>query len=298
MSVRRVLLRLLVAIPLGLAIAVGVDVVRSGGPETWLAARGLGPPYVAQGEQVALPDGRSLYLDCRGSGSPTVVLENGLGSGASGWGFVLPKVADRTRTCAYDRAGIGRSESGPRQTVSDAVADLRELLAAAGERPPYVLVGMSLGGSHVRVFASAHPEEVVGVALVDAYMPDVTLPAAASLDPVIRADWQADVDATAALIERVEALDWAASVEEVRATKLEGIPVEALFVPPRYRFVHERLDPSVQAALIADWEAWIADLSPGRTRLTIAERSGHVIQMDRPDLVIDAIGRLVERSRG
>src|SRR5207247_8987128 len=94
--------------------------------------------------------------------------ENGLGSGAEGWGFVLPRIAERTRICAYDRAGIGQSEPAPRRTVADAVEELRALLTTAGERPPYILVGMSLGGTHVRVLAGRHADGTAGVVRVAA----------------------------------------------------------------------------------------------------------------------------------
>jgi len=62
--------------------------------------------------------------------------------------------------------------------------------------------------------------------------------------------------------------------------------------------VHEQLDPALQAVLIDEWELWILGLSPGRTRITIAERSGHVIQIDRPDLVIAAVERILAEARG
>ena len=287
----------LVAILAGLVIALAIDLVRLGGPQGWLAARGWAPPYDAQGELVDI-GGRRLYLDCRGAGAPTVVLENGLGSGAAGWGSVLPAIAERTRTCAYDRAGLGRSDPpAGRGTVGSAVEDLRALLAAAGERPPYVLVGMSLGGSHVRVFADRHRDEVVGIVLVDAFMPDVEQPSAARLDRRILADWTAALEATRASIEAVESLDWPASVAEVAATDLTGLPVEVVNIPQELRIQHELLSEADRRRLTDEWRAWIMALSPGRTTLTIAERSGHIIQLDRPDLVIAAIERLVDAGR-
>src|SRR5215218_3971038 len=101
---------LVLAVVAGLALAVGIVVLRPGGPLAWLAARGLPPAYVAQGASFEV-DSRSLYLDCRGDGSPTVVLEAGLGDTAAGWSAVHDALAATTRTCAYDRAGRGRSEA-------------------------------------------------------------------------------------------------------------------------------------------------------------------------------------------
>ena len=293
---RRWVVRAVLGLVGGIAVALVVDVARLGGTEAWLAARGLGPPYDARGTLVDVGD-RRLYLDCRGSGAPTVVLENGLGSGAGGWGFVLPELAERTRVCAYDRAGTGRSEGGPRRPVSAYVEELRALLAAAGERPPWVLVGMSLGGTHVRVFTARHPDEVVGLVFVDAYMPDVRLPSATRLPEPVIADFQAAFEATTRSIEATEPIDWHASLTELSSSSIAGRPVEVLAVPQELRLVHEQLDPALQAVLIDEWEAWILALSPGRTRITIAERSGHIIQMDRPDLVIAAVERVLAAVR-
>ena len=294
---RRWVLRIAIGLVGGIAVALAMDVARLGGTEAWLAARGFAPPYEARGALVDAGD-RRLYLDCRGAGGPTVVLENGLGSGSAGWGFVLPELAERTRVCAYDRAGLGRSESAPRRPVSAYVEELRALLAAAGERPPWVLVGMSLGGTHVRVFTARHPDEVVGVVLVDAYLPDIRLPSASRLPPAVEADFRAAFEATTRSIEATEPIDWRSSLAELSSASIAGRPVEVLSIPQELRMVHEQLDPALQAVLIDEWEVWILGLSPGRTRITIAERSGHIIQIDRPDLVIAAVERILAEARG
>src|SRR5215470_7259525 len=107
--------------------------------------------------------GRKLHLDCRGSGSPTVVVENG----SSGFSFefilVQTAVAKLTRICTYDRAGITWSEPGPTQdTVEQTVDDLHLLLAKEALAPPYVLVGASLGGIFVRSYQRRFPDAVAG----------------------------------------------------------------------------------------------------------------------------------------
>ena len=125
--------------------------------------------YLRDSHLVPIPDGRSLNLYCVGSGSPTIVLESGLGGGAYDWRAVQGKMAKLTRVCAYDRAGMGRSPMGPlpRDTKAD-VADLEALLKAADIRPPYLLVGHSMGGGYnLRLFASRHLEDVAGIVLVD-----------------------------------------------------------------------------------------------------------------------------------
>ena len=126
--------------------------------------------------------GRKMYMECVGTGSPTVVFESGYDpvGGASGpvWDGnqpgarpnrnILNSVGTITRACSYDRAGIGLSDRGPTpRTGIRVVEDLRTLLQRAGEHPPYVLVGFSLGGPLVYLFAGRHPDEVGGIVLVD-----------------------------------------------------------------------------------------------------------------------------------
>jgi pimeloyl-ACP methyl ester carboxylesterase len=281
----------------GVGIAVVVDVLRSGGLESWLGARGLAPPYVREGRLVTVADGRQIYLDCRGAGSPTVILDNGLGSGASGWGFVLTRIGEQTRVCAYDRPGIGHSSPRPTHTVGDTATELRQVLANAGENGPFVVVGMSLGGVYARVFTAEHRDDVVGVVLVDAYFPDGTWTDGTGVDPTWLADTAADVAATNHAIEGVENLDWPASRSELDDSRLDGIPLEVLAVDQHLRYEDERIPPDMEERIIASWRDWCLSLSPGMTTITIADRSSHVIQYDRPDVVIAAIRRRISDAR-
>jgi pimeloyl-ACP methyl ester carboxylesterase len=124
---------------------------------------------VSGGELVDIGDGRSLYLRCVGSGSPTVLLEAGFGGTTNNWSAVQPQLGRTTRTCAYDRAGLGNSLPIPGvHDAGDEVDDLARLLERAELTPPYLLVAQSYGGLLVRVFANAHPEKTAGVVLVDA----------------------------------------------------------------------------------------------------------------------------------
>jgi pimeloyl-ACP methyl ester carboxylesterase len=116
--------------------------------------------------------GYRLHLACTGSGSPTVVLQSGLGGTSASWARIAPAVAGTTRVCAYDRAGQGWSEDAPHeQDGNAAAADLHALLDRAGENGPYVLVGHSIGGDHAMVYAARHPEQVAGMVLLDATDP-------------------------------------------------------------------------------------------------------------------------------
>jgi pimeloyl-ACP methyl ester carboxylesterase len=124
------------------------------------------------GQMIDVGDHR-LYIECTGSGSPTVVLQAGLGAASSSWAAIAPKVAASTRVCAYDRAGHERSEAatGPQDGIALA-ADLHTLLKQAGVAGPYVLVGHSSGGPYVRVFADRYPDELAGMVLLDAQPAD------------------------------------------------------------------------------------------------------------------------------
>jgi len=118
--------------------------------------------------------GRRLHLDCRGTGSPTVLLEAGLdSSGSLAWSRVHDPLSQVTRICAYDRAGIMWSDPKDGPQDADAIAaDLDALLGAAGIEGPVVLVGHSLGGPYIVDYTKHHPERVAGLVFVDCSHPD------------------------------------------------------------------------------------------------------------------------------
>lgn len=112
--------------------------------------------------------GRRMNIICSGTGSPTVILDAGLGADATAWRLVQPAVARHTRVCSYDRAGMGFSD--PTKSPRDASAivhDLHALLRRAGISPPYVLVGWSIAGLYTRLYEYRYPNEVVGLVEVD-----------------------------------------------------------------------------------------------------------------------------------
>jgi pimeloyl-ACP methyl ester carboxylesterase len=127
--------------------------------------------FPQQGKSVSLGpafNNLTLSIDCRGQGSPTVVLDSGLGVPAVGWNPVQTEVAKFTRVCSYDRAGYGWSgESSAPRTSAEIVKELHALLAAANEKGPYILVGHSFGGFNVRVYNGQYPNDVAGMVLVD-----------------------------------------------------------------------------------------------------------------------------------
>lgn len=120
------------------------------------------------GELVDL-GGHRLHVNCTGKGSPTVVVENGLGDFSFDWVLVQSQVSRFTRICTYDRAGYAWSDPGPKpRTFAQINLELHDALHKLKEKGPFVLVGHSYGGPVVRNYAATYPHEVAGMILVDA----------------------------------------------------------------------------------------------------------------------------------
>lgn len=147
-------------------------------PVTFLviAVIGFVVETILQGnEEIPAPRGllvkvheQRVHLYCTGQGSPTVVLESGLGGSSLDWGLVQERLAKTVRVCSYDRAGYGWSDPSPLpRSPLQITEDLRALLHTAGEPGPYLLVGHSIGGIYAHLYASLYPKEVAGLVLVD-----------------------------------------------------------------------------------------------------------------------------------
>ncbi len=271
--------------------------------------------------------GRKMHIDCTGNGSPTVILDSGLGDTYLSWRKVQPEIARFTRVCSYDRAGLGYSDPGSEPRTSQAIAtELRALLQAAGISPPYVMVGHSMGGYDVRVFASMYRAEVVGMVLVDASHPDQEnrfppdmknmegtfqreaqfmeysmpfgIPRLLGLcddDPRSRAadcnwhTWQEQV---------AEMKSFPQSAAEAGSAGLLGdMPLVVLSHDPDKP--SSDLAPDLAKPVNEAWEKMQEELAHLSTRgtQTIAKNSSHYIQIDRPDVVIDAVHKVVEQAR-
>ncbi|MEP9363021.1 alpha/beta fold hydrolase [Nocardioides sp. CN2-186] len=153
-------------------VLAGLVLASAGGLYTQLAAVNGSSLPAMPGHAYEI-DGRRLHLDCRGSGSPTVVVESGLAGTSASWARVVPEVAKTSRICAYDRAGQGWSEEGSRPHDGlQAAHDLEALLQAAGEVGPFVLAGHSTGGTYVMTYAAQYPDDVAGMVLLDSSSPD------------------------------------------------------------------------------------------------------------------------------
>ncbi len=283
-------------------------------------------PAAASGDFAGLVDiggGRRLYLECRGSGGPTVVLEAGYRSLASVWSedlvspdaprtMVLEGVAATTRVCMYERPGVAavlddelipsRSDAVPMpRSAQDVVEDLHTLLEVAGVPGPYVLVGHSLGGLFVRLYASTYPEEVAGLVLVDAWYEGLR----EALSPE---NWEAYVRLNSAVPSQLadypdlETVDFAAASDIMAQAALDhpltGIPLYVVTAGLPFGIPEEDLGFSPDALQ----EAWTtaqdqlgALLSDARH--VIATESAHYVQLQQPDLVIAAIDAVVEAVR-
>jgi pimeloyl-ACP methyl ester carboxylesterase len=128
--------------------------------------------YSPPGEMVDV-NGHLMHINCVGEGSPTVILEAASLGMSAHWVRVQQQLAQTTRVCAYDRAGLGWSERGPKPRDARQISsELHTLLKGADTEGPYVLVGHSYGGLYARMYAARYPEEVAGVALVDSSHPE------------------------------------------------------------------------------------------------------------------------------
>ena len=259
---------------------------------------------------VEIKGGRRLYLECRGRGTPTVVLESGGGDGADIWSFrppgfqgipVLPAVARYTRVCAYDRPGTTLASGQPSRSdpvplprsATQIVDDLHALLRAAHVPGPYVLVGHSMGGLMSRLYAGTYPRQVAGFVSIDAAHEIFYEAFQARLRPeqYETPGLEIDIVATAAVMRR-------ARVQR----PLRPMPMIVLeHSRNRKRFPNPFGFPAAYplAALERAFQASqddLATLVPG-TRHIIATRSEHYIHLDQPALVKSAIRRAVTAVR-
>ncbi len=291
--------------------------------------------YPAPGEMVDV-GGYSMHLYCTGEGgAPTVVMDSGAGGSVLDWQLVQPEVAGFARVCTYDRGGAGWSELGAQPRTSEQfVEELHTLLGNAGVQEPYVLVGHSLGGTNMQLYASRYPDEVAGMVLVDSALEDLDLlPITESLQgspvwtkiyamtgvvrlvnmlgpvgypfselPPDSADEALAISSSTRQL--YESADEASSIREsfeqqLAAPMLLGDkPLIVLTAGPLQLqgmgLSQEQMDQMDEAHTRTQ-----AALTQGsqNSEQTIAEDSGHYIHLEQPDLVVDAIGQVVEAAR-
>lgn len=234
--------------------------------------------------------GYRLRIDCQGKGSPTVVMDSGLNMPMKNWENVTQEVAKFTRVCVYERAGIGESDPSPQQlrTSKDVVEDLQKLLQNSGEKPEYILVGHSFGGMNMRLFSSLYPEESAGLVLVDSSHPDQYQRFANLLEGEEREKYLKHEGG--ANNERINLLD---SAEEVKKSSTNiNIPLIVLSAENEKADERELLFLKEHHQLQAE----LQKLSP-QGKLIQVKNSGHFIQKDSPETIIDAIKKIFSKPQ-
>jgi hypothetical protein len=254
---------------------------------------------------------RRLYYLCKGHGSPTVIAEGGPGFSFSqafarpepnGWQIVFLKVIEKTRMCVYDRANVGLSDKAPTpRTILDAVKDLHALIHNAKIESPVLLVGQSAGGLNVRLYASRYPHEVAGMVLIDSSHPDQNIRFKAALPPESPGEWWElpGLRNGPPPSFSSEGLDFPASDAQVRAAvSLGNLPLIILTRDP-----HWPGDPGtpveLQPVLEGVWQELQRDLLTlsKNSRQIVAVGSGHAIQFNNPQLVVDSIFEVIGQTR-
>jgi hypothetical protein len=245
--------------------------------------------------------GRKLWLECQGSGSPTIVIDVGNDDTIHGsWGAVWTPMAKISHVCAYDRANLGKSDptTGPR-TVPDVAEDLAALLAAAKVPGPYVFVGGSFGGNVVGNLAAAHPDLVAGTVFVDSEPANLD----PKLDP-LKSNLSKEVYAACCADYGPPAVDSPDNGEHIDYAKGAATEIANVGKQPK---VPTRVLSANHYDCAADWPCdailqseiklqglWIAGNPDGKQEVV---ESGHVMQRDNPQAILDATQEIVERLR-
>ena len=234
-------------------------------------------------------EGRKITFKVAGSGSPTVVLEYGLGGSSGNWDSILPEVARFTRVVSYDRAGYGKSEPGSGPRSQERLAkELHTLLHNAGIMPPYVLVGHSLGGANIRAFAYLFKDEVAGLVFVDPFNERI-------FTSQTKAELDAAMDQQDAALKNAPAGaqgEWKFISGEVR----NGFPQLLAYGPPPnvpMMIIISGRDrpPRWATSAIEEFAPWVT--SAREAGLVFTTDNPHNVMAADPELVISSIRRVV-----
>jgi pimeloyl-ACP methyl ester carboxylesterase len=227
--------------------------------------------------------GHLLRMRVEGTGSPTVVLEMGLGGALEEWAVVQSELAKITRVVAYDRIGTKRDE--PQLTGCDIARELHQALQTAGAEPPYILVGQSFGGVYNRVFASLYPRDVAGLVLLDPSMEDFIA-------------WMT-THYPERQISRKDTVGWPegagiwATLEELKT--IGPLPDVPTAVVTGARPGNDSLRRKVLPVWIRSHASWVRTRPQGRHIL--AHDSGHGVHVEAPDTVVRAIREMVVQTK-
>lgn len=251
-----------------------------------------------------------LHIYCQGQGSPTVIIDTGLGDDSWDWIQIVKDSSIKSQTCVYDRAGYGWSDVGPRPRTSHRIAtELRLLLQEAQLSPPFVLVGHSFGGYNMRLFAAAHPEEIAGLVLVEASHEgqyeqlDIKLPpphkgqrnifVSIPLDKMDANDPKSYALRDRAF--RTASYEIAALSQSTEQVKNSGtIPTVPLIVISRGKPEWYGSDNATKREKIwINLQQDLKHLSPISEQI-FANHSGHDVPKDQPEIIVDAISNVID----
>lgn len=248
----------------------------------FVSALALYLPTQTQSFTKVTVEGRSLRMLLAGRGDATVVFEHGGAGLLEHWGKVQPAVSRFAITVSYDRAGAGLSDPGQLPRDSRRIAtELRKALAAANVAPPYILVGHSLGGPYVRVFAGLFPNDVAGMVLIDP---------TSDLQPVNESAADPEFQSMR------QTLDQARAAEVPKGLPLfliDAVPSRELpFATEATRAARANNRPRAEAES-AEYRSWL-DTVPG-SQLIVTDRSGHNVPHELPGLVVETIRQVVDQ---
>lgn len=307
-AVTRVRIALVVLTAIALVACVGAQAPTSSADEPSEGAATTPSPSVSSSPESSAPPsgafaidgGRELFIQCRGSGSPVILMEAGGGDESSAWAGIMPALAEQTMVCAYDRAGTGRSDPAPNEprTAADVQDDLDALLEAAGIEPPYLLVGQSFGGAVSLFHAMGHPENVAGMVIVDSDWPSTDPqkdPLRVALTDEQWAEFMGDGEQwdDEENVERIDFENLAAEIEG-SVHPLPGVPIRILSATQA-----PDCPPEWDCALIIEksiefQEQWL-QLSPDAVQVLL--EGGHNLHEDNPRAVTAEILTALEESR-
>jgi pimeloyl-ACP methyl ester carboxylesterase len=271
-----------------------VAVVAGCAPRSTLPSAPAATPTPAAQAQLVDVGGHKLWIECAGSGHPTVILESGLGVYSGTWHRVMLQVAAFTRVCRFDRAGLGLSEPGPKPRTSERMTqELHALLSGAHMAPPYVLVGHSLAGLNVHLYASTYPDEVAGLVLVDAIHPDLDERIEELLTTAQVAERRDELELNQ---EGIKFADIRSSEDQLHAA---GAIPDVPLVVVRHGLPFEASPDWPSDKVEQLWSELQAELATLTThgKVIVAEHSHHRIQESEPEVVTAAIKEVVEAAR-
>lgn len=274
--------------------------------------------------------GYKLHMIDSGSGGPTVVIDAGMGCSSLDWALVQPEVAKFARVISYDRAGYAWSDTSPlARTSANIVKELHAMLQNSNIPTPYILVGHSFGGLNVRLYAATYPDEVAGIVLVDAssengfkfnltdYVTDILPMMITVYLGINRAliyfkfiDLQKEF-ANSQLLESLNpSIQKAYCTNMISSTQFSTILKESLAIQESGKQMKQAHGDLGNKPLIiitagkqwgddaskkewADWQVALTKKS-SRCKQIIAQNSGHMINTDQPEIIVDAVREMAE----